>query len=110
MATYAELSPSDRAVVDNTVNLIRAAAGNKARAWNQQRAIADDTNAVALIVSIDPGGVIPNTSGLAGADDMTRNELVAVWAALEADRTANDTPANRASFSKAAGINALLTA
>lgn len=24
MATYAELSPSDRAVVDNTVNLIRA--------------------------------------------------------------------------------------
>ena len=110
MPTYQELSPEDRAVVDNTINLIRASCGEKARAWNRQKAIADDTNAIALVTSIDAGATIPNTSGLAGADDMTRSELVAVWTALEADRSANDTPTNRAGFSKAAGINALLTA
>jgi len=108
MATYEELSAADKAVVDNTVNLIRAASGERARAWNRQRAIASDTNAVALVVSIDAGATIPNTSGLAGADDLTRAELVAAWNTLELDRTANDTPANRASFAKACGINATL--
>lgn len=109
MATYAELSPEDRAIVDNTVNLIRASAGERARAWNRQKAIADDANAVALVVSIDAGGTIPNTSGLAGADDMTRSELVAVWNTLEEDRTANDDATNRAAFAKAAGINAMIS-
>lgn len=109
MATYAELSAEDKAVVQNTVNMIRAACGERARAWNRQKAIADDSNAIALVSSIDAGGIIPNTSGLAGADDMTRSELVAVWNTLEEDRTANDDAANRAAFSKAAGINAMIS-
>lgn len=108
MATYAELSAADQAIVQNTVNLIRAAAGERARAWNRQKAVADDDNAIALVTSIDAGETIPNTSGLAGADDMTRAELVAIWNTLEADRTANDDATNRAAFSKAAGINAII--
>ena len=108
MATYAELSAEDQAVVDNTINLIRAAAGERARAWNRQKAIADDSNAIALVTSIDAGATIPNTSGLAGADDMTRSELVAVWNTLEEDRAANDDATNRAAFSKAAGVNATM--
>ena len=108
MATYAELSAEDRAIVDNTVNMIRASAGEMARAWNRLKAIADDSNATALVTSIDAGETIPNTSGLAGADDMTRSELVAVWTVLNGIRTTNDTAPNRAAFSKAAGVNAMI--
>ncbi len=107
MGTYNDLDPTDQAIVDNTVNLIRGAAGERARAWNRQAAIADDENAMNLIISIDPGEIIPNTSGLAGSDDITRSELVSVWNMLELDRTANDTPENRAEMSKLAGINAM---
>lgn len=109
MALYSELSPQDQAVVQNVVNLIRASCGERSRAWNRQKAIADDSNAIALVVSVDAGETIPNTSGLAGADDMTRAELVAVWNTLEEDRTANDDATNRAAFSKAAGINAMIS-
>lgn len=108
MATYAELSAQDRAVVDNTVNLIRAAAGEMGAIWNRLRAIAEDTNATALVTSIDAGGVIPNTSGLAGADDMTRSEVITVWNLLNGIRTTSDNSTNRAALSKAAGINAML--
>lgn len=108
MALYSELSAEDQAVVQNTINLIRAAAGERARAWNRQKAIADDSNAIALITSIDPGETIPNTSNLAGADDMSRSELVSLWNTIELDRTANDDATNRAAMSKAAGINAMI--
>lgn len=108
MALYSDLSASDKAVVQNTVNLIRASIGDKAKGWNRVRAIADDTNAVNLVTSIDAAEIIPNTSGLAGADDLTRTEVVALYNLLNADRTTNDTAANRAAMSKGAGINAML--
>lgn len=108
MATYASLSDQDKAVVQNTVNLIRAAAGAVAKTWNQLKAIADDSNATGLVTSIDASEVIPNSSGLAGSDDMTRTEVVNLYNLLNGIRTTNDTAANRAAMSKAAGINALL--
>ena len=108
MATYDSLSPADKAVVDNTVNLIRAGSGEMAKVFNHLKAIADDTNAVALVTSIDAADTIPNTSGLAGADDMTRAEMVALYNILDGVRVATDDASFRAQASKAAGINALL--
>lgn len=113
MALYNSLTPQDKAVVQNTVNLVRAGAGELCRVFNHLVAIANDTNAVNLIMSIDvgAGGIIPNESGLAGADDLTRDEIVALYTYLNAIRvhaTAGDTAAFRAQASKAAGINALL--
>lgn len=108
MATYSSLNAQDKLIVDNTINLLRASAGEIARVFNHLVAIAADTNAVALVTSIDPGEVIPNTSGLAGADELTRTEVVALYNALNAIRTANDTAPNRAAWSKAAGINGML--
>ena len=108
MATYDSLSASDKAVVDNTVNLIRAVAGEMGGIWNHLRAIADDSNAVGLILSVDAACTIPNASGLAGADDMTRAEIEAIYSALAGIQSTHDTSANRAAMSKAAGINALL--
>lgn len=108
MGLYEELSASDQGVVDNTVNLIRAGSGELARVYNHLAAIAADTNAIALVTSIDAGATIPNTSGLAGADDMTRSEVVAIYNLMDAIRQANDTASFRSQASKAAGINALL--
>lgn len=108
MATYDELSSTDKEVVQNAVNLIRAGCGEIGRLFNHLIAIDNDSNALALVSSIDDGETIPNTSGLAGADDLTKAEVVAIWQALNTIRGANDTSANRAAWSKAAGINALL--
>ena len=108
MATYEELSASDRAIVDNTANLIRAGCGDVGKLFNRLRAIADDDNAIAIITSIDAGATIPNSSTLSGADDLTRSELVALFTELESMRSSHDTDGNRAAWSKAAGINALL--
>lgn len=105
---YSELTAEDRAVVDNVVNLIRSGCGEVARVFNHLRAIAQDPNAIALVQSIDAGATIPNTSGLAGADSLTRSEVVAIYTTLNNMRIAQDTDANRAAWSKAAGINALL--
>ncbi len=108
MATYDSLSAADKAVVQNTVNLIRAGSGEMAKVFNHLKAIADDTNAVALVTSVDAGDTIPNESGLAGADDMTRAEMVALYTILDGVRIATDDASFRAQASKAAGINALL--
>lgn len=108
MATYDSLSDQDKAVVQNTVNLIRAGAGEFAKVFNHLKAIADDTNAVALVQSIDSTETIPNTSGLAGADDLTQAEAVALYTDLNGIRSANDDASFRSAASKAAGINALL--
>lgn len=108
MALYSELSAQDQAIVQNTVNLLRSGAGEIARVFNHLKAIADDANAVALVTSLDASEVIPNESGLAGADDLTRTEVVALYTALNSIRTTNDTAQNRAAWSKAAGINGML--
>jgi len=113
MATYASLSAEDKAVVQNTVNLLRAGAGEIARVFNHIKAIADDTNATGLVTSIDVGQTIPNTSSLAGSDDLTRTEVVDLYNLLNAIRQngaawTGDDATFRAAASKAAGINALL--
>ena len=108
MATYDSLSAADKAVVQSTVQLIRAVSGSTGRAFNSLKAIADDTNAINLILSVDDGETIPNESGLSGADDLTRAELASIWNALTAMKAAYDTTANRAAWSKAAGAPNLL--
>lgn len=108
MATYDSLSDGDKAVVQSTIQLIRSMAGSFGRSFNARTAIAADTNAIAIITSIDAGDTIPNESGLAGADDVTRAELVAAWTEFNAMATSHDTASNRAAWSKLAGVPNLL--
>ena len=56
--------------------------------------------------SIDAGETIPNSTQFAGSDDMTRAEGESIYTDLKALMDTNDTVANRALWSKAAGINA----
>lgn len=105
MGTYANLSTQDKAVVQNTVQLIRAAAGSMSKVWNTIKAISDDTNATGLVSGLDAGEIIPNESGFAGADDMTKTQIVSVYTIFTGIRTTHDTAGNRALMSQAAGIN-----
>ena len=108
MATYTSLSDQDKAVVQNTIQLIRSISGSAGKVMNTLKAIADDTNAIALLSSVDNTDTIPNQSGLAGSDDMTKAELLSIWTVFSSMRTSFDTVNNRAAWSKAAGINNLL--
>lgn len=108
MGLYADLPAEDRAVVQSTTQLIRSVAGSLGRVNNTIKAIADDSNAIAIITSIDAGDEIPNESGLAGADNLTRSELVSIWTDLTTMKATHDTPANRAAWTKAAGAPNLL--
>ena len=108
MPAYDALSDSDKAVVQSTIQLIRAASGSVGRVFNALKAIEDDTNAIALITSVTAGDTIPNQSGLAGADDMTRTELAAVWSDFVTMKASHDTAGSRAAWSKAAGAANLL--
>lgn len=113
MATYNSLSDSDKAVVQNTVNIIRSNSGALARSFNVVTAIENDTNATGILASINSGETIPNTTNLAGADDMTQAELLTVFNGIKAlrdDGTDGATPANLALWAKAAGINATIGA
>lgn len=110
MATYASLNAEDKKIVDNTVNLIRGAASLVFRSFNRIKAIADDSNATGLVLSIDPNEVIPNTSSLPGSDELTRTEIVTLYNLINGIRTTNDTAPNRASASKAVGADNLMGA
>src|SRR5687767_10145766 len=99
MGLYNDLNAQDKAIVQNTVNLVRGAASEMAQIFNHLKAIADDSNAVGLVTGLDAGEVIPNTSGLAGSDELTRSEVVTLYNLLNGIRTTNDTAPNRASMS-----------
>ena len=54
MATYASLPPEDIAVLQNGMNMIRAAAGEICRHFNHQIALSQDTNLITILNSLDP--------------------------------------------------------
>ena len=108
MGTYAALSAEDQAIVQSTVQMIRGASGSVGRVFNTLTAIADDSNAIGLITSIDAGEIIPNESGMAGADSLTRAEVGSIWTDLTTMKSSHDTDGNRAAWSKSAGAPNLL--
>ncbi len=116
MASYASLSPEDQAILQNGVNMIRAAAGEICRHFNHQIALSQDANLLAILAQVDAGETIPNTSGLGGADSMTKQELSDLYVYIGKMRAVTgtyptgegDNAGFRAAASNAAGVNALL--
>ena len=104
MATYDSLSTEDKAVIDNFTNVMRSSAGEAGRLMNHLEAIQEDSNAVAIFTTLDGTEVIPNMSGLAGADSMTKAELQAVFVDYGTMTTNHNTTAKREAWTKMAGI------
>lgn len=61
-------------------------------------------NAAPILAALDAGAVIPNTSGLAGAQDLTKEQLTALknWIAS----ISADIETNKSILVKAIGVNA----
>ncbi len=77
MATYASLTVEQQNILQNHTNLLRAWAGEQARANNHGSAINSSYNAQVstILSSLDAGEVIPQTSGLAGSASLTKEEV-----------------------------------
>jgi len=85
MATYASLTQEQKDIVQAYVNFARAWAGEQARTNNHGEAANDDWNAQinTIVGSLDTGEVIPNTSGLAGAASLTKEEVTTLTSHLQ---------------------------
>jgi hypothetical protein len=117
MTTYANLTNEQKSILQNSLNLIRAWAGEQARTNNHGEAINDDYNAQTLtvITELDALEVIPNTSGLAGAVSITKEEMITLVSHvqnMQADMSTHtggfNTPALRQVWTKAAGAENLI--
>lgn len=108
MATYASLSDEDKAVVDNFTNILRAACGEAARLMNHLDALKNDANAISIFGTMDAAEPLPNMSGLAGADTMTKTELQGIYnnfnVGASSMLTVHNIAANRQAWTKACGI------
>ena len=110
MATYQSLTDEQKAIL--------AAWERNARGWTnslarllieakQLIAAADATGGPRdIVTSLDPGEVVPNSSGLAGAHDLTKQELAEVVALLDEVIANNDNDPDRQLMAQAAGPTA----
>ncbi len=106
MATYASLTAGQKATVAHALDtMARPALGEYARLLNHFAAFKSeyDAGAAAIIATVDVGEVIPNSSGLAGANDMTQAQWTTFVTAINTLLTTYNTTAMRQSYALAAG-------
>lgn len=107
MTTYANLTDEQKLIARDQVNQLRALAGQIARTIVQgkvvQIAIDADNGLRDIVTELDPGEVVPNESGLAGAQSLSRADLASLVAVLDALITANDVQATRELLAQANG-------
>jgi len=108
MATYASLTDAEKTLVQAWNRDFRGWVNSLATLLIQGRVVDDHYDAVAgpIIATLDPGEVIPNTGGLAGAADMDTAETATLVGGINSFRTTYDTTAVRALMAKAAGPTA----
>ena len=110
MALYSELTTEQQNLLQAFLNNIRGWSGEQGRTNNHGEAFNDDYNAQvsAIISSLDAAEVIPNTSGLAGAASIVKEDLVSVVAHVQGILTSYNTTAHRQLWTKHAGAVNLL--
>jgi len=109
MATYETLSAEDQATLAEATKHLRAVSGQTAKQLTAASVVSSmfTVGADAVLAQLDPGAVVPNTSGLGGAQPLTKEEIEALVASARGALTLLDTQAQRDARVKAAGINAL---
>ncbi len=105
MATYDSLTTEQKGTLQEWMNFVRALTGETARMNNHAVAAWDayNTEASAIIASLDAGETIPNTSGLAGAVSVTKEETVTVASHIDTIMVTPVTAAHRAAWNRFAG-------
>jgi hypothetical protein len=104
MPLYADLTTEEQEIVNQATQFIRGFLRQMAASDLDLRMQWLDDNAVPLITSLDAGAVIPNVSGLAGAVDLTKEELTTLRNWINDINT--DIQTNKSVLVKAIGVNA----
>ena len=110
-AVYDALSPEDKAIVDAYTTQLRAHAGSVGRNINTGESIEDYYwGAVnAILTTFSAGDEVPNSSGLAGAVNLTKTELDNLLSYVQGVKTNYGTDAHQQLRAKAAGLQNTLT-
>jgi hypothetical protein len=105
MAQYADLTPQDKQALDNYLQFARPLMGELARMMNKFGAINSDwTNgAQAIVATLDANAAVPNSTGLAGANELTKEDIEAVATLIGQAITAYENQTNRDRWAKSAG-------
>jgi hypothetical protein len=111
MAAYSALSTEEKALLAAWERNMRGWLNSLSRMIVQARALEAALNAsggsAEILGLLDPGEVVPNSSGIAGAQDLTRAEWdVMITAGLQDFLTNYDTVPTRRVLSKANGPTA----
>lgn len=111
MATYAELSQVEKdqlaALERNTRGWLNSLAALLAQARALDAAWAASNGGDAIVASLNAGEVVPNSSGIAGAQNLTKEEWITMRSAGLTDFIVKyDTDAVRRVIAKASGPTA----
>ena len=110
MGLYVDLTDEEKSVIEAWERNMRGFVNGLARNLNEARALQAAADASGgpreIVTGLDAGQEIPNSSGIAGAQDMTKQEWAAIVGILDAFITAHDTATVRQNFAKAAGPTA----
>jgi hypothetical protein len=107
MATWASLTPEQQAVVSNWQNLQRGWANLQAKANDLGQQVDTAYNAQVSPLSLGNTEVIPNTSGLAGAQSLVYGDAVSIEAHIQAIATTYNDTNHRQLWAKACGAGNL---
>lgn len=110
MGLYVDLPQEDKDILAAWERNARGWFNSAATLLAQARALQAAADAGGgpreIITALDAGEEIPNSSGIAGAHDMTKSEWGALVAVLDEYVTNNDNAEDRQLFAKAAGPTA----
>jgi hypothetical protein len=102
---YADLTAEQKATLQSFVQLIRSWSGEQARVNNHGDAANTVYNygASEILALLGNDDVIPNTSGLDGAQSLTKAHVVSITSHVQGILAAYNTSAHRGLWSQAAG-------
>jgi hypothetical protein len=110
MATYASLTQEQKDVLAAWERNTRGWFNTIARSLMEARALQAALDASGgpreIVTSLDVGEEVPNSSGIAGAQNLTKQELAALVALIDGFITDFDVDAVRQNIAKAAGPTA----
>lgn len=105
MATFSSYTSAQQAQILAFMPLFRSAIVGLVGACNQGATLDGTwTGAIStLVTGLDAGTVIPDTTGLAGAMPLAREDVLAIMTAIEGLLATANTPAQRAEYLKVVG-------
>ncbi len=105
MATYDDLTANQKGILNAFVTGVRSQVGAQARANTHAEDLKDDyvAQVSAILATLGDAEVIPNASGLAGASDLTKAQVVALIGHIQGLLTDYNTTAHRQQWVVACG-------